>query len=169
MKHKLSDITRDFPWTKVTYNGVEPWREEGTGWFDFEIPKGWADVIYRYMLNLDAILKKYNLMNNITIEQVKEKFGGLRMYFTIFPHFNYDIEDFDEEFSEEQKKAIEKFQNIVWEMESATEEVCCDCGTTENVQCYGGWVHFACPECESKRQAKWEEGLKEYKKYKDGI
>ena len=164
MKHKLSDITRDFPWTKVTYNGVEPWRDKGTGWFDFDIPQGWADVIYHYMIKLDAILKKYNLVDNIIIEQVKEKFGGLRMYFIIPPHFNDDIEDYDEEFTEEQHKAIEWFQDIVWEMEEATEKVCCDCGTTEDIQCYGGWVHFACPNCEAKRVAEWKETIAEWEK-----
>ena len=169
MEHKLSDITRDFPWTKVTYNGVEPWRDKGTGWFDLDIPEGWADVIYSYMPKLDFILRKYDLVDKIIIEQVKEKFGGLRMYFMISPHFNYDIGDYEEELTDEQDKAIDKFQDIVWEMEAATEKVCCDCGTTEDVQCYGGWVHFACPECEAKRIAAWQEGLEEYKKYKDGI
>lgn len=167
MEHKLSDITRDFPWTKVTYNAIEPWRDKGTGWFDFEIPGGWADVIYFYMIKLDAILRKYDLVNNITIEQVKEKWGSLRMYFLISPHFNDDIEDYDEEFTEEQKNAIKLFQDTVFDMEEATEKVCCDCGATENIQCYGGWVHFACPECEAKRQAKWAEGLREYRKYKE--
>lgn len=153
MKHQLSDITRDFPWTRIIYNEAEPWKLEDGGWFDFGIPQGWADVIYRYMIRLDSVLKKYNLTNNITIEQVKEKWGSLRMYFMISPHFNDDIEDFDEEFTEEQENAIELFQEIVWQMEEATESVCCDCGTTEDVQCYGGWVHFACPECEAKKVA----------------
>ena len=169
MKHQLSDITRDFPWTKVSYNEVEPWRAENSGWFELDIPQGWADVIYRYMIRLDSILKKYNLIDNIIIEQVKEKFGQLRMYFIITPHFNYDIRDYDEEFTDEQYKAIEWFQEIVWEMEGATEKVCCDCGSTEDIQCYGGWIHFACPDCEAKRIAEWEKGLEAYKEYKGGI
>ena len=147
MEHKLTDIARDFSWTKDKYGG----------WFDC-LYDGWADVLYKGISKLDKVLKKYNLMDSLCIAQVKEKFGGLRFY------YDFVLDDF----SSWQAAGIRIFDDIVWRLEEATEKVCCDCGTTEDVQCYGGWVHFACPDCEAKRQAKWNEALKEYNKYREG-
>lgn len=150
MEHKLTDIARDFSWTKDEYGG----------WFDC-LYDGWADVLYKGINKLDKVLKKYNLTDNLYIVQVKEKFGGLRFYYDFVP-------EEDKDFSSWQAAGIRIFDDIVWRLEEATEKVCCDCGTTEDVQCYGGWVHFACSDCEAKKQAEWNEGLKAYNKYREG-
>ena len=159
--YDLDNAVTDFPWTKVVYNGVEPWRKIGSGWFH-GIPKGWGDVIYEYLVKLDKILKQYNLMEYLYIEQVKEKYGSLRWY-NSFCSFDMDME-----FTKKQEVGIKLFNTMVWELEGETEKVCCDCGTTENVECYGGWVHFACPECESKRKKEWQEAVEAFKKAKEG-
>ena len=147
MKHELKDIKNDFPWT---YD-----RKYDMGWFE-SIPKGWADVLYPYLEKLTAILNYYKLTDYLYIQQVKEKFGGLRFYYSFWNE--------DRDFNEKEQKGAELFQSVAWKMESATETVCCDCGATENIECYGGWVHFACPECEAKRQKEWQEACEEWKK-----
>lgn len=152
--YDLNNVAKDFPWTAVTYNAIEPWREFGTNWFD-EIPLGWGDVIYQYLVVLDKNIKAHHAENRFITEQVKEKFGGLRWYFTFAP-LEGDITD---KKYEDDYKWQEAIQDIIWELEVETEKVCCECGTTENVQCYGSWIHFACPECEFKRQ---EEIKKQY-------
>lgn len=42
------------------------------------------------------------------------------------------------EFTDFQAIGIDIFEKIVWEWEEAVSDVCCYCGTTENVECYGG-------------------------------
>ena len=147
MEHSVEEIKNDFAWTYYD--------EHDVGWFDF-IPDGWADVLYPYLEKLTSILKYYKLTDYLYIQQVKEKFGGLRFYYSFWNE--------DREFTEKEQKGAELFQKIVWKMESATETVCCDCGATENIECYGGWVHFSCPECEAKRQKRWQEVYEEWKK-----
>lgn len=168
MKHELSDIKRDFPWTIVQEEKppVEPWLKVGQGWFD-DLPKGWADVIYDYMIRLDRVLKNYKLEKYLHIIQTKEKFGGLRYYYDFIIPWNPTKGEYEKYFSQEQQRGIKIYDQLVWDMEAATETVCADCGSTEDIQCYGGWVHFTCPDCEAKRIAAWEEARKEWKRVKD--
>ena len=37
--YDLNNVGNDFPWTRVTYNAVEPWRKEDSNWFN-ELPAG---------------------------------------------------------------------------------------------------------------------------------
>lgn len=169
MKHKMSDIKRDFPWTVVKFDNppVEPWLAEGEGWFD-DLPAGWADVIYDYMIKLDRVLKHYKLEEFLYIIQTKEKFGGLRYYYEFVLPWDREKRNYAKTLTSEQQKGIKIYDQLVWDMEAATETVCIDCGSTENVQCYGGWIHFACEDCESKRIAKWGEARREWYRVKNG-
>ena len=80
---------------------------------------------------------------NVYVAQVKEKFGTLRFYVDIFDaerfHCSWGFSD-----------DADRFYELVHEMESETGQVCCYCGTRENVRCYGGWIHYACPSCEER-------------------
>ena len=140
--YDLSNVLRDFPWTAVPREGapVEPWRDPGTNWFD-GLPEGWGDVIHAYLLNLDELVSRNGW--NVYVAQVKEKFGTLRFYVDIFDaerfHYSWGFSD-----------DADRFYELVHEMESETGQVCCYCGTRENVRCYGGWIHYACPSCEER-------------------
>jgi hypothetical protein len=168
--YDLNNVAKDFPWTAVTYNAIEPWREKGTNWFD-ELPKGWGDVCYKWLIKLTKFLEENDLMRYIVIEQVKEKWGGLRFYyiFTEWPHdtsfetfLNSNVDSLSSQ--EGRREKTKEFDDMVAQFEEETKKVCCDCGTTTNIKCYGGWVHFACPECEEERKRIFEE---EYKKWKE--
>ena len=144
--YNLDNVVKDFPWTRVTYNRIEPWREEGSNWFN-TLPAGWGDVIYNGLVKLDHLLQEHNAKDRIVIEQVKEKWGSLRFYSIFLPR---EKEISDEEYAVELAWQDE-FYRTVNEMENETMRVCYNCGTRDNIQCYGGWVHFACPACEKKR------------------
>jgi len=140
--YDLNYVSRDYPWTVVPREGasVEPWRDPGTNWFD-GLPKGWGDVIHTYLLQLDMLVRRNRW--NIYVAQVKEKFGTLRFYVDILdaeglPCYADSAED------------VKRFYELVHEMESETGRVCCRCGTREDVRCYGGWIHYACPSCEER-------------------
>lgn len=141
--YDLRQAKIDFPWTRVRSSLVEPWRESDEGWFDYGIPQGWGDVIHRGLTEIDGILERFGARDCIAIVQVKEKWGSLRFYFDMFEpdgaHMRLD------------KECYRLVDEAVTRMEDETSTVCCCCGTTENINCYGGWVHYACEDCEDKR------------------
>ena len=156
--YNIDNIPKDFPWTTVSYNEIEPWRKKGSNWFD-KIPEGWGNLCYMYLSRLAHLLdicEKYNVKEHLVIEQVKEKFGSLRFYYTFLPWKENEIEP--------PRWFFESFDDIVNNFEDMTAYVCCDCGAVENLKTYGWWVHVACPECERKRQEKEQKEYKEAQK-----
>ncbi len=93
---------------------------------DWTLP-GWTPLIKE----LDSKLSE--LDPNYTIEQVKEKFGGLRYYFysdsenaDVIYDVMYDLED---------------------EYENKSFKICEGCGSTENVTTEGSWLKTFCNKC----------------------
>lgn len=156
--YNIDNIPKDFPWTSVSYNAVEPWRTEGSNWFN-EIPRGWGNLCYMYLSRLTHLLNaygQYNVKKHLVIEQVKEKFGSLRFYYSFLP--------WKENETEPPEWFFESFDSIVTNFEDMTNYVCCDCGAVENLKTYGGWIHVACPECEQKRKEKERKRYEEWQK-----
>jgi hypothetical protein len=140
--YDLSKAKDDFPWTRVRDNSVEPWLEIGEGWFNDVLP-GWGDVIHDGLVKIDALLKEHCATERIVIAQVKEKFGQLRFYYDVLGeggHFAY----------EDEEPWLRELFDIVQEMESATGEVCCYCGTRDNLSWRHGWIHVSCDDCERR-------------------
>ena len=163
--YNLSNVGKDFPWTKVVYNEVEPWREKETeedAWFS-DLPKGWGDITYDYLKKMNKVLKEYDLTDYLVIEQVKEKWGTGRFYYSF-----WDVKGNWRHWSDEQKDGIKKFDIYASAWETAVGKVCCMCGTTEDVQMFGGWVHYACPTCEQKRIIKQRNEYREWLASKEG-
>lgn len=138
MAYDLSNVERDFPWASVPSRGsyVEPWREPGSNWFD-GLPGGWSDVIHEHLLELDVLVRR-NPAWDVNVLQVKEKYGELRVYVDVEGAGSPDD--------------LERFYDLVEEMEEETGRVCCYCGTREGVRGYGGWIRYACPSCEEARR-----------------
>jgi hypothetical protein len=89
---------------------------------DWTLP-GWKSLIKE----LDS--KMSELDPNYTIEQIKEKFGGLRFYF--FSSSNnadamYDLED---------------------EYEAKSYKICEGCGSEVNITTEGSWLKTFCDKC----------------------
>ena len=143
--YDLAQAHIDFPWTQVRHSDVEPWRSDGSGWFD-EVPPGWGNVIHEHLLKLDVLLREHGAANRIFIEQVKEKWGTLRFYYTIFDAGGFPAYGDTEPW-------IDDFEVIVREMENATGRVCCWCGREDGLKWRSGWVHLSCESCERKHMA----------------
>ncbi len=84
---------------------------------------GWFDILDRLCSKIQEHIDKNNLQQ-VIVDQVKEKFGGLRFYYS----YGDDT--------------IHKFVN---DAEKEADMTCEYCGTTENVgNTYSGWITTMC-------------------------
>lgn len=89
-----------------------------------EIGSGWRPLVRILDANLRVIDPDY------TIDQVKEKFGGLRFYFS------------SERYSE--------LEPLVDEAEIRSFKLCENCGEPGSVEGSGGWLRTLCSSCREK-------------------
>ena len=95
----------------------------------FECGPGWHPLIKDALTRIEALG-----IANLAILQVKEKFGGLRIYLSL---------DNDET------------NAIITAAEDEAHKTCEECGSRENVELRsGGWLRTLCNNCEEKRKKK---------------
>jgi hypothetical protein len=85
---------------------------------------GWKDLLDR------TFAKLYNLGWDGGIEQVKEKFGGLRIYMT---------------------NSTAEMDNLAWGAEGESLEICEDCGAPGTRHYGWSWIRTQCHACNAKR------------------
>ena len=132
-----------------------------------ECPRGWYHIIDQLctvleFYNID-IGKKYHLA--IIAEQVKEKFGTLRFYFSIHNVNDEGVIDCETDYQDAMIQS--DYLNMlacsaINEAEELTEKTCADCGiplTEENTVETKGWITYICKGCDEKRQKKRREWL----------
>lgn len=99
--------------------------------FGFECGDGW----YWLLSSLMALIHRYCKNSNIEIPeitQIKEKYGGLRFYYS---------------------GGDEKIYGMVSFAEILSYKICEECGSTENVtQNKGGWIYTRCDKCRTKKK-----------------
>lgn len=93
--------------------------------FGCECGKGWFDLIFR----LCEDIEKAN-PENFKVEQVKEKFGGLRFYYS---------------------GGSQEVHSLVDKAESDSYNICENCGTRDNVTSEGSWILTLCKNCREKK------------------
>lgn len=102
----------------------------------YEVGNGWIPLIEEAKI----IVSKYNLEHPdnepIKFIQIKEKWGGLRMYLNYYP--------------KDMHEKMEEFEEKSW-------IICEHCGATENVtrDWTHGWVMTLCDECRKKELEKY--------------
>lgn len=101
------------------------------GFCGYYPPDGWTKLVEQCHDAIVAIDPAYK------IDQVKEKFGGLRFYFTNSGEY-YDDELFD------------KCNAFVSECEKLSYETCQDCGKPGETR-EGGWLRTLCDKCYEDR------------------
>ena len=93
----------------------------------FECGPGWHPLIMGALAEIEALG-----IPNLEVLQVKEKFGGLRIYLSVHS---------------------EEADAIITAAEQEAHKTCEDCGSKENVELRGGgWLHTVCHPCEEKRK-----------------
>jgi RNA polymerase-binding transcription factor DksA len=92
---------------------------------------GWAGLIMPFLAEVEKYNenKKENDPNRIYILQIKEKFGGLRIYL----------------------QGPKQFQDMADKAEENSYHICMDCGSPINVgQTQTGWIRTICKDCAAK-------------------
>jgi hypothetical protein len=98
--------------------------------FGYEVGPGWMPVVRKAVAELVA--------KGAVINQVKEKYGGLRIYF--------DFDDGD-------NGDYEGMYKIVADAEDACSKICEQCGEP-GTRRGGGWIRTLCDKHEEEYQAK---------------
>ena len=131
----------------------------------FEHGDGWFQIIEELSAKLDAIALKYEI--TITAEQVKEKFGTLRFYYSVsgLERFEEAGENAEIRVIESETKAVltmtipsrsPKVEKIYQEIHSAikdaeelTRKTCMFCGNAGSLRTKVYW-HVSCDKCEKE-------------------
>lgn len=87
---------------------------------NLEVPPGWGDLVDQVLLQV------YVLDPNIYISQIKEKFGGLRIYYVT------------------ESKKEKELEKVVSEAEKKSYEVCQICGKPGRPAKFGSWTMTVC-------------------------
>jgi hypothetical protein len=128
LTQKLYDV---FPMFFTGWNDTE----DGTHYYiSLDCGDGWFDIIYKMCLELEEIIKISPDDKDFRFLQIKEKFAGLRAYYT--GYVNPKIDD------------------IVCDAEDESYKICEICGREGKERVAGMWVMTRCDFC-------WSETLKQ--------
>lgn len=132
MRQELDEqLCKNYP--KMMVNRNKPMTETCMCW-GFECGDGWFNILNQLMSNIQHHIDWKNrngvVVPQVTLDQVKEKFGTLRFYYT----GGDDV--------------IDGMVRMAESMSSVTCESCGNVGERRG----GGWVHTYCEPCEIKRE-----------------
>jgi hypothetical protein len=132
MKQELDKLLCE-KYPKMMVNRNLPMTETCMCW-GFECGDGWFNILDQLMGNIQHHIDWKNrngeVVPQVTLDQVKEKFGTLRFYYS----GGDDIID-----------------GMVRMAESMTGVTCESCGNVGETR-GGGWIHTYCEPCETKRE-----------------
>lgn len=119
---------KKYPWDKAVDD------EDMLSWLEYGVPQGWHEYIRDHVYNPIHQLLAPDKLKAFYILQLKEKFGGLRLYWTINSE-DYPIspEEYD------------KIDEIIDNAEKETELLCFRCGRKAEYLTKG-WILPICKE-----------------------
>jgi hypothetical protein len=140
MKQELDKLLCE-KYPKMMVNRNKDMMETCMCW-GFECGDGWFDLLDQLMGNIQHYTdwnnenfakgyKQYKQVPQVTLDQVKEKFGSLRFYYT---------------------GGDDHISGMVTMAESMSSVICESCGNPGK-QTRGGWIKTICKSCETAREA----------------
>jgi hypothetical protein len=115
-------LVRDFPQIFRDWGGNP--METCMSW-GLEVGEGWVTLIRKLCDDIMAT----NPPEDFKAEQVKEKFGGLRFYWS---------------------GGTDEISKLVDSAEAESYKTCENCGSKENITSEGAWITTLCKECRRK-------------------
>ena len=104
---------------------------EGT-WYD-SMPRGWRIAFGDLMMDdIKACLEKANYVDKFHIEDIKEKYGELRFYYSGVPESIFD-----------------ELNNIIETYSTLSQNICIECGEIDVPEFKSGWIEPLCLKCYS--------------------
>ena len=116
-----------------------------------ECGEGWRDLIDNLCSRLQFDTDR-NDYPQVEATQVKEKFGGLRFYYTSIPT-KKSLEK-EKKWSGSQERAFGVQEGVISVFEQLSEQTCEKCGKMDGVTQTSGWIVTLCPECMKERSEK---------------
>jgi hypothetical protein len=142
MKQELDKLLCE-KYPKMMVNRNKDMMETCMCW-GFECGDGWFNILDQLMGNIQHHIDWKNrteeVVAQVTLDQVKEKFGTLRFYYS---------------------GGDDYISGLVSMAESMSAITCESCGNPGK-QKGGGWIKTICEPCETKREAEHAKRLEEY-------
>jgi hypothetical protein len=142
MKQELDKLLCE-RYPKMMVNRNKDMKETCMCW-GFECGDGWFNILDQLMGNIQHHIDWKNrteeVVPQVTLDQVKEKFGTLRFYYS---------------------GGDDYISGLVSMAESMSGVTCEGCGNPGK-QKGGGWIKTICEPCETKREAEHTKRLEEY-------
>lgn len=138
-------LIKKYPWLypRSEWSGERVENYDYT-WTELDVmPNGWREAFGELLCEeIQEELEKYNFVDEYSIAQIKEKFGGLRWYDNGVP-------------------SECKIHEIIENYSACSEYICIFCGELD-VPCTDGWITPVCKNCIKKINIKnpeeyWEE------------
>ena len=105
--------------------------------FGCECRDGWFDLIYSLCNEINGVYLKYEIEPNITVDQVKEKFGTLRFYYCVPSDTNINL--------------VNEIDEVVDRYSRKSEVICEVCGQQGKLRQDTVRWEVLCDSCLSKR------------------
>lgn len=119
-------------------SSVEP-QQTSYELFGIECGKGWESLYRPIMTHIDELNK--TLDEKIEVSQIKEKFGGLRIYLTRY---------------------TEELREMIADAEDKSYNMCENCGKEAKRRNRNGWIYTMCDECYDEMNKRKEKALLEF-------
>jgi len=150
VKIRNRHLVKKYPWIapRNWWNGklIDGYDYSYTEW---ELPIGWHKAFGQmYLKELGAAIKEAGLEREFEIQQIKEKYGSLRVYTNCY---------------------TEEIQGIIDKYEYLSENICIKCGKPDVKQITKGWIYPICFDCYTNKSANTEDQkMKLYREATEG-
>ena len=141
MTEKIKELLEKYPFLSwygnPLYFGYNEELIDSNYTWENELPEGWRKAFCPQIWDeLKAILEKANYVKEFRFDQIKEKYGTLRLYHNGVPESIYD-------------------EVSAWESkyEDLSEQVCIHCGKQAQYMT-PGWISFICEDCLKEYQGR---------------
>lgn len=133
----------DFPFMKRPVMGTDGTTVNNNYAFGCEVGDGWYELLNELCEKITDIYSHYGAEPDIVIDQVKEKYGGLRFYYH------------REGITEDETASIEinhQIEDIVQQFEDRSEYICEECGQEGILRDDLPWMATLCEHCYKNRR-----------------
>lgn len=113
-----------------------------------EVGEGWADLIEEFLKEFKEYVRIHNLEGEVIITQIKQKYGGLTIYYSIMSE-DKDVRD--------HSIPIDEMINYY---DCSSAYICERCGADGTMTTIHGYHEVLCPVCKAKvkeRLVKYEQ------------